>query len=117
MVLTKLSIACFFHRVIVDRVHKWILWAAVAITLVSCTIFFFACIFQCSPVSYFWDKYSQTGTCMPDGVVIALGYLYSVVNIITDFTFALLPARMVSHLDLKPQTKVLLSILMGLGCV
>ncbi|KAK4150759.1 hypothetical protein C8A00DRAFT_45904 [Chaetomidium leptoderma] len=117
MMLTKMSITFFFRRVIVDRLHKWILIATAAITIISCTIFFFACIFQCWPVSYFWDKYSQTGTCIPDSVIIALAFLFSAINIITDFTFALMPAWVLSHLNMKLKTKVALCILMGLGCI
>ncbi|KAL2127575.1 hypothetical protein VTI74DRAFT_10463 [Chaetomium olivicolor] len=117
MSLAKMSIAFFFRRLIVNRVHKWILAAAVTLTLISCLTFFFACIFQCWPVSYFWDKYSQTGTCIPDDVVIALGILFSAINIIADFTFALLPAWLVHGLNMKRKTKVAVSLLMGLGCI
>jgi hypothetical protein len=117
MVLTKLSIACFFRRIVVERVHKWILGLATAVTLVSCVIFFFGCIFQCWPVSYFWDKYDQTGTCIPDRVVIALAMLFSAINIVTDFTFALMPGWILSHVHMRRRTKVALNILMGLGCV
>lgn len=117
MALTKMSITFFFRRVIVERVHKWILAIAAVLTVISCSIFFFACIFQCWPVSYFWNKYSQTGTCIPDAIVIALAMLFSVINIITDFTFALMPAWILSHLNMKRKTKLALSVLMGLGCV
>jgi len=117
MTLTKLSITFFFRRIIVERVHKWILGIAMATTIISCTVFFFACIFQCWPVSYYWNKYSQTGTCIPDQVVIALALLFSAINIITDFTFALLPAWIISHLAIRRKTKWALCLLMGLGCV
>jgi hypothetical protein len=117
MALTKMSITFFFRRVIVERVHRWILVMAAVLTVVSCFIFFFACVFQCWPVSYFWNKYSQTGTCIPDAIVIALAMLFSVINIITDFTFALMPAWILSHLNMKRKTKLALCVLMGLGCV
>jgi hypothetical protein len=50
-------------------------------------------------------------------VVIALALLFSAINIVTDFTFALMPAWILSHLTMRLKTKILLSILMGLGCV
>jgi hypothetical protein len=117
MTLTKMSITFFFRRVIVERTHKLILLAAAVLSVVSCAIFFFACIFQCWPVSYFWDKHNQPGTCIPDIVVIALGYLFSAINIITDFTFALMPAWILTHLNMQLKTKIALALLMGLGCV
>lgn len=117
MALTKISITFFFRRVIVERVQKLILAIALVLTIVSCLVFFFAGIFQCWPVSYFWDKYSQTGTCIPDRIIIALVMLFSVINIITDFTFALMPAWILSHLNMKRKTKLALCVLMGLGCM
>ncbi|KAH6857012.1 hypothetical protein B0I37DRAFT_88884 [Chaetomium sp. MPI-CAGE-AT-0009] len=117
MCLTKISMALFFRRVIIERLHKRILAAAALLTIGSCLIFFFASIFQCWPVSYYWDKNSQTGKCIPDGIIIALVLLFSVINIITDFTFALMPAWVLSHLNMKSKTKVALALLMALGCV
>lgn len=117
MMLTKMSMAFFFRRVIVERMHHWILMAASALTIISCVVFFFACIFQCWPVSFWWDKYSQDGHCVPDQAVVALGFLFSVINIVTDFTFALMPAWILSHLNMRRKMKVTLYVLMGLGCV
>lgn len=117
MTLTKMSIAFFFRRVIVERVHKIVLFVSVTLTIISCTVFFFACIFQCWPVSYFWDKHNQTGTCIPDQVVIALAFLFSAISIVTDFAFALMPAWILSHLNMQLKTKIALGLLMGLGCV
>ncbi|KAL2173764.1 uncharacterized protein P884DRAFT_280763 [Thermothelomyces heterothallicus CBS 202.75] len=117
MMLVKMSMTSFFRRVIVERLHKWILYSAMVATIISCVVFVFTCIFQCWPVSYFWDKYTQTGTCIPDRIVIALAILFSVINMITDFTFALLPAWIVLRLNMKLRTKLALCALMGLGCV
>ncbi|KAL2140434.1 hypothetical protein VTI28DRAFT_3817 [Corynascus sepedonium] len=117
MMLVKISMTSFMRRVIVERLHKWILYTAAAATVLSCITFIFTCIFQCWPVSYFWDKHTQTGTCIPQRIVIALAILFSVINMITDFTFALLPAWIVSHLNMKLKTKLALCGLMGLGCI
>ncbi|KAL2163977.1 hypothetical protein VTH06DRAFT_3190 [Thermothelomyces fergusii] len=117
MMVVKMSMTFFFRRVIVERVHKWILYSAMAATAVSCTVFAFTCIFQCWPISYFWDKYTQTGTCIPNRIIIALAILFSTINMITDFTFALLPAWIVLRLNMKLKTKLALCALMGLGCV
>lgn len=117
MILAKASIALFLLRVAVRRLHVWIIYGATAITFVTCLAFFLVTVFQCHPVSYFWDKYTQTGTCIPDDVVVGLGYLYSACSIITDFTFALLPAWIISQLKMKRRTKLALIPLMAMGCV
>ena len=116
MLLAKLSIAWFLLRVAVKPVHKWIIYIGMTLTVVGSMAFFFACIFQCWPVSYFWDR-SQEGSCTENGVVLALSYVFSTINIVSDFIFALLPAWIVSHLNMKLKTKVALIGLMGMGCV
>ncbi|KAI1775941.1 hypothetical protein F4818DRAFT_415482 [Hypoxylon cercidicola] len=117
MILAKASIALFLLRVAAQRMHVWIIYGATAITFVTCLVFFTVTIFQCHPVSYFWDKYTQTGTCVPGDVIIGLVYLYSACSIITDFTFALLPAWIISQLKMKRRTKLALIPLMAMGCV
>lgn len=87
-----------------------------SVSVVTGLTFFFVTIFQCHPVSYFYDK-SQDGTCVDMNVVIALGFVYSVSSIITDFTFAILPALIVWNLQLKRRTKIALIPLLTMGVV
>lgn len=119
MLFSKLSIAWFLLRVTISRVHKWIIYSAVFITVVSCATFFFVSMFQCKPVSYFWTQHLSSppeGTCINPQVMVGLAYMFSVFCIVSDFTFALLPAWIVSHLNMRRKTKIALIALMGLGC-
>ncbi|KAI0165998.1 hypothetical protein GGR57DRAFT_1525 [Xylariaceae sp. FL1272] len=117
MLMSKLSIGLFLLRVAVQRIHIWIIYSNMVTTIITCLAFFFVTIFQCHPVSYWWDDYTQSGTCIDSKVVIALAYLYSVCAIITDFTFALLPAWIIWGLQMKTRTKLALIPLMAMGCV
>jgi hypothetical protein len=53
MILSKISIGVFLLRVTVQNIHKWILYAAMAITGFTGAVFFFVTVFQCTPISYF----------------------------------------------------------------
>ncbi|KAK4172565.1 hypothetical protein QBC36DRAFT_73059 [Triangularia setosa] len=119
MILSKLSIAHFLLRITIHRVHRWIIYFAAIITVASCATFFFVSLFQCYPVYYFWTKHTDpgSGTCINMQVVIGLAYLFSAMSIMSDFTFALLPAWIVSHLNMRARTKAALITLMGLGCL
>lgn len=119
MLFSKLSIAWFLLRVTISRVHRWIIYSAVVITVVSCATFFFVSMLQCKPISLFWTQHLSSppeGTCIDPQVVVGLAYMFSVFCIVSDFTFALLPAWIVSHLNMKRKTKIALIALMGLGC-
>lgn len=117
MSLAKLSIGYFLLRVTISHIHRWIIYIAMGISVISCIVFFFISTFQCHPVSYFWDKHTQTGACLDINIIIDLSYAFSTFSIMTDFTFALLPAWIVWHLNMKPRTKVALIALMGMGCL
>ena len=87
------------------------------ITVVAGMAFFFVTLFQCNPISYFWNTSAQSGTCVNIEIVVALGYLYSVFSIISDFTFAILPGFLVMTLQLKRRTKIALIPLLAMGCM
>src|SRR5689334_7656636 len=100
MITSKLSIGFFLLRISVKKVHSWVIYAAMCISVVAGTVFFFVTLFQCKPISFFWNK-SQPGECIKIDIIIALAYLYSVFSIISDFTFAILPGFLVWNLQLK----------------
>ncbi|KAK7180128.1 hypothetical protein DPSP01_012291 [Paraphaeosphaeria sporulosa] len=117
MITSKLSIGFFILRIAVKKIHIWIIYSAMMISVVAGLAFFFVTLFQCHPISYFWNDYSQSGSCVNIEIIIALGYLYSCFSIISDFTFAILPAFLVMGLQLKKRTKIALIPLLAMGCI
>lgn len=117
MMCSKLSIGFLLLRISVKRIHTWILYAAMFVSVVAGGTFIIVCVFQCHPVSYMWDKTSQSGSCVNITVIAALAYTYSGFSIISDFTFAIIPGFLVWHLQLKRRAKVALIPLMTMGCI
>lgn len=115
-ILAKLSIGCFLLRIAVRKLHTYIIYAAMLFSVVAGGTFFFVSLFQCNPIHFFWNK-EQNGTCVKDEVIIGLAYLYSTFAVLTDFTFALLPAFLVVGLQLKRRTKLALIPLLAMGCI
>lgn len=116
MIFSKISIGIFLLRIIVERIQVWFIYIALAINVMTGLVFFFVTTLQCQPVSYFWHK-EQPGKCIPIGIIIALTYLYSSLNIICDFTFALLPIFIVRKLNMKRRMKVAIIPLLSMGCI
>lgn len=117
MIFSKLSIGFLLLRISVKRVHTWILYAAMLISVVAGGTFFFVTVFQCNPVYYFWARRNPSGTCVPNAVIVGLAYTYSVFSIISDFTLAMIPGFLVWNLQLKRRAKVALIPLITMGCV
>lgn len=116
MMASKLSIAVFLLRVVRERVHKWILYAAVVVSVFAGTAFFFITMFQCAPVYYFWDR-ERDGRCIDPNVLSILAIVYSVFAIISDVTFVVLPCFLVRKLSMRRNAKIALIPLLSMGCM
>lgn len=109
--LVKLSISLFLLRFTIERKYTWTLYVVLA-TLFSYSVFllFFA-LFQCKPVSAFWNS---AGNCNAIGT-IKVTYAHSVIISISDWTLIILPIFMVYHLNLGFLTKLYVGIILALG--
>ena len=115
--MAKISVILTLLRITVHRIHVAILYAAMGIATVVGLLFFFFTIFQCSPVSAFWNRLSGTGKCIDTDILIDIAYVYSVGAAITDFTIGLLPAFMIWNLRMTTRDKVAVAGILGLGCM
>ena len=116
MVAAKLSIALQLFRVTTDRIHIWIIYSAVALTMMTNVVFFFVTFFQCHPFYYFWDK-SQPGACLADNVFLALAYFYNIWATVNDLLLGFLPIAIVHNLHTDLKTRIMLVPILGMGCM
>ncbi|KAF4970760.1 hypothetical protein FSARC_2273 [Fusarium sarcochroum] len=115
MIASKISIGYFLLRITVRKLDIWIIYGVMAITVCTGVVFFFVTLFQCSPISYFWNQ-DQPGQCVNVEVIIALTYLYSACSVISDFTCAILPMFLVYKLNMGRKTKLALVPIMAMAC-
>ncbi|KAJ5091070.1 hypothetical protein NUU61_005940 [Penicillium alfredii] len=116
-VVAKLSIIITLLRITVDRIHAWILYAAMSLATAVGVVFFFFTVFQCSPVNYFWHPLSENGKCVDKDVLIGIAYLYSIGAAITDLTIGLLPVALIWNLRMNRRTKGAIVGILGVGCI
>lgn len=116
MIFAKVSIGFFLLRVTVAKIQRQIIYGVICTTVVVGIVFLFVTVFECTPVSYFWNR-NQNGRCLNMDVIIGLTYFYSVVNAICDFTFGLLPIFLVWNLQMDRRVKIVLIPILGMGCV
>lgn len=115
-IIAKISIGFFLHRFLVEPTHKWIVRVAVAAATCIGAVYFFVATFQCTPVSYFWNKaVSDNGSCRILTVVIALGYVYSITFVLTDLTLTVIPLWLIWGLSISKKTKIGLMVILGMG--
>ncbi|KND93474.1 hypothetical protein TOPH_01767 [Tolypocladium ophioglossoides CBS 100239] len=115
MMFIKLSIGIFLLRLSVDNVYKWILRVSlVVIALWSMGVFFWD-VFQCTPVEKQWDFRIQYGHCASAGEVISAAYAVSVMTVLSDWLYALLPIPMLWNVKMTKQAKATVIVILGLG--
>lgn len=118
MILSKLSIAIFLLRIVVTRTYRWILFGTMFVSITTGLVFFFTMLFQCRPIAFFWMRDpAMNGDCMSVDVIINVTYVYSALNILCDFTLALLPVTIVWGLHMPFKMKLATVPLLSMGCV
>ena len=115
MVFTRLSIGFFLIRIAVTRTIRRIIYTAMVLQTLIGGGFTFAAVFQCNPISYFWDHTIPGGSCCSVDLIIVIAYLVSVLFMILDMIFTILPVYLVWTLPIARKTKIMLIPILGLG--
>lgn len=111
----KLSIALFLLRIAVKRPYIWILRISmIVVTIWSVAIFLYD-IFQCIPVEAQWNYTIKSAKCVSGPSFVAAAYSISVMTIVTDWLYALLPIPMIWSVQMSVQAKVTVAFILSLG--
>ncbi|KAK2012024.1 hypothetical protein LZ32DRAFT_692133 [Colletotrichum eremochloae] len=110
----KSSICITLLRITNQKIYIYILRGLVAFSFLlsgSGLIFIFN---QCHPLDRYWDD-RVPGTCMPTIIVTVLSYAVSVVNVIIDFTVAIIPFFLLRNVQMRSRLKFYVRLILGLG--
>ncbi|KAL4931364.1 uncharacterized protein BDV17DRAFT_256685 [Aspergillus undulatus] len=117
----KISVCIFLLRITVKRVHIWILYTVMALTVITGLVFMFIMLLQCKPLEYFWTRTAfdpnVTGSCIDIEIVINMTYVYSAFAALCDFTVGILPISLVHKLHMRKQTKFAVVGILGMACI
>ena len=115
MAFIKISIAIFLLRIATKRRYTYTLKISmVIITIWSLAIFLFE-IFQCSPVPAQWDLSIKGAKCVSGDSFVAAAYSISVMTVITDWLYAIIPIPMIWNVQMSVQKKITVAIVLSLG--
>ncbi|KAL0259701.1 hypothetical protein SLS55_005440 [Diplodia seriata] len=117
LLATNLSIALLQLRItgrahtVFNRLH----YAAMGINTVIALYEFFALLFQCYPVSKVWNPTMPKGHCAnKQGITVGI-YIYSSMNVVLFWYYALAPAPLIWKLQIKPALKLSSTFVLGVG--
>ncbi|KAI6766276.1 hypothetical protein HG530_007346 [Fusarium avenaceum] len=115
MMFIKLSIGVFLLRLCVKKVYNWIIWVSLTIISIWSIVLFFWNLFQCHPVEMQWDFRIKEGKCVSVDQIISAAYAISVMTVVSDWLYALLPIPMLWSVKMTKQAKATVIVILGLG--
>jgi hypothetical protein len=115
MMFIKLSIAIFLLRIAVKKIYVYILHASIITVSVWSVVIFFYDVFQCIPVQAQWNFTITGAKCVSGAQFVAAAYSISVMSILTDWLYALLPIPMIWSVQMTNQAKVTVAFILSLG--
>lgn len=115
MMFIKLSIGFFLLRLAVQKRYLYTIYGTMFVVLIWSLALWFWDIFQCSPVQAQWDYTIPNLKCVSAQEVVNAAYALSVMTIVTDWLFALLPIPMIWHVKMTSQAKATVVVVLGLG--
>ena len=115
MMFIKMSIAIFLLRLAVQKRYRYTLWISLFVVLIWSVVLFFWNMFQCSPVQAQWDFTIPNQKCVDPQAIVNAAYALSVMTILSDWLYAILPIPMIWSVKMTTQQKLTVSVVLGMG--
>jgi hypothetical protein len=105
---TKLAAGTLLLRLTTKRLHVWIIWVIMILASLFGISFVAVIIAQCQPTGFFWSATRDPlqGHCIDNTILVGFTYAHAAVSSLGDWTFGILPALIVSGLNMNLRTKV-----------
>ena len=110
----------FLLRIATQKKVRIVIWGIVIATVVATGYFFFQFLFQCAPISHFWNRppiSNGKGKCLDTKIIMNSAYAYSAITCAVDFCLCIVPIFMVSKLQLHRRTKLSVMAVLSLWCL
>ncbi|KAK5652593.1 hypothetical protein OQA88_10354 [Cercophora sp. LCS_1] len=115
--LIRTSISLLLLRIAVVKLHRRIIHATVVVVWITAVLYFLLLLFQCSPVSYFYDQIlpESQGKCIYFKIVPGATVAHSIIIAMADLTLAVLPVFIIWGVQMKMKMKVGVATLLSMG--
>lgn len=113
----KLSLGIFYLRVAIQRWHIWCIKILMIGTVLFGLAFLFLAMFQCIPVSEFWNKFPASDRCLASRPALGLSYAFASLNAFADWGFGTLPFFIIWDLRMNIRTKMLVAVILAFAAI
>ncbi|KAJ4382421.1 hypothetical protein N0V86_002756 [Didymella sp. IMI 355093] len=115
--LCQMSILAFYLRIMIEPRLRTVVWILMGVVTCFGIANVFSMIFQCTPVSFFWDGWrgEMAGFCGVD--VRLFGFARGGIEIFLDLAILTLPLPMLAKLNMSPKKKLQIMSMFCVGFV
>lgn len=113
--VVKLSLSLFYLCIFPSKAIRRLIWGTAIFNIVSGAAFVTAGIFQCTPIEYFWLRYTDTrarGQCFD---INTFGWTHAAISIVIDFWMIVIPLSQLRGLQMHWTKKVGAALMLCLG--
>jgi hypothetical protein len=119
-VFVKFIVGLFLLRICShQRWQRIVIWILLGVVGIFNLFYVFIVIFQCIPVEFYWNRYNPNsqiqGKCNNTALAIIPTYVSLVLNVLSDWTLALLPVSFVWKAKMEMKRKVSVVVVLALG--
>ncbi|THY35199.1 hypothetical protein D6D01_01535 [Aureobasidium pullulans] len=116
--MLKVAIGLFFLRIANNKWHILIIKAIMYASGVLGVTYFAIVLFQCRPISFWWDlNPNHHGHCLSASVMADTSYVVSALNSVADWVFGILPIFIVKNLQMHRHQKAVVAVILGFAAV
>ncbi len=114
MTWIKLCLVLFYLRIFPGQIVRQLLIGTLVVTALYGVIFFFLAIFQCSPISLFWNQWDgeHEGKCL---ALNSIGWANAAIGVVLDLWMLAIPLAEVRKLRLHWKKKAGVGMMFLLG--
>lgn len=114
-VFFKIALALFFLRYVMERRKRlFIIGSTVFYTMFGITLFF-TTLFECGNPDKFLTAQLTTSRCHTWSYIGPMAYIFSAINTLTDWIFALTPILVIRDHNMPGSAKISACVLLGMG--
>ncbi|KAB5581016.1 hypothetical protein GE09DRAFT_1020739 [Coniochaeta sp. 2T2.1] len=114
VMLVKLCLLLFYLRIFPSKTVRHLLWGTVVINVLFGIIFVCVAIFQCSPISFFWQNWDgeHKGKCLD---INAIAWANAAISIALDLWMLVIPLAQLKTLRLHWKKKIGVGLMFCVG--
>lgn len=113
MAFIKSSICLTILRIAIIRWQRILLWTIIGCSFFVAIMLDIFILVECQPMQRIWNE--APGWCYPDSAKVAITFITSGVNIVTDWICTILPIFIIWKLQMPKQRKIALCAVLGAG--